>query len=158
MLLTFLRIERWVLNNMHVAYPPVQGRTYPHLRLPFQLLVNDSPRLCEWQLLGACAQLISSQSLQHATPQILFCNWWEITLVALISFSPCNAMFEVSEISGAIAFSFFVPQECPSKAPQIAFSGCTATWQPVRLRQTALHDRKARRSTYPPVQTSFIQC
>ena len=40
--------------------------------------------------------------------------------------------------------------------PQIAFTGCIDTWQPVRFRQTALHDRKACWATYTGLPTN--QC
>ena len=54
-----------------------------------------------------------------------------------------------------------MPKECHMKAgyvaPQIAFTGCIDTWQPVRLRQTGLHDRKACWATYPNHQCSANQ-
>ena len=90
--------DSWRTNALLEVYwmcsipPTPKGGTTPqsnpHFRLPFQLLVNDSPRLCEWQLLRACAELISSPSLQHATPQIVFFGRWEITLAAFINYSP----------------------------------------------------------------------
>ena len=48
--LTHMRIGSWIHGFMDTW---IHGST--HFRLPFQLLVSDSTRLCEWQLLGACA-------------------------------------------------------------------------------------------------------
>ena len=72
-----MRIGSWIHGFMDTW---IHGST--HFRLPFQLLVSDSTRLCEWQLLGACAHA-SRYFLPELPPE-----WAYVCLCLCLYFCP----------------------------------------------------------------------